>query len=83
MRQDIEDYRDLNTGKSSNLKDEYRKRAEQHEKERKPEPRRDKSRGRGHEPELAHQFVPYTDKSSAVIGVLQANDSSFVQCSAA
>lgn len=52
LRQDIEDYRDLKTGKSSNLKDEYRKRSEQHEKERKPKPKRDKSRDRGHEPEL-------------------------------
>ncbi|MGC1510967.1 hypothetical protein [Ketobacter sp.] len=50
--QDIEDYRDLKTGKSSNLKDEYRKRSEQHEKERKPAPKRDKSRDRGHEPEI-------------------------------
>ncbi|MGB3620141.1 MAG: relaxase/mobilization nuclease domain-containing protein [Ketobacter sp.] len=52
LRQDIEDYRDLKTGKSSNLKDEYRKRSEQHEKERKPAPKRDKSRDRGHEPEI-------------------------------
>jgi hypothetical protein len=52
LRQDIEDYRDLKTGKSSYLKDEYRKRTEQHEKERKPAPKRDKSRDRGHEPEI-------------------------------
>jgi hypothetical protein len=52
LRQDIEDYRDLKTGKSSNFKDEYRKRSEQHERERKPAPKRDKSRDRGHEPEI-------------------------------
>ncbi|MAI62901.1 MAG: relaxase [Micavibrio sp. TMED27] len=52
LRQDIEDYRDLKTGKSSNLKDEYRKRSEQHEKKRKPAPKRDKNRDRGHEPEI-------------------------------
>ncbi len=52
LRQDIEDYRDLKTGKSSNLRDEYRKRSELYEKERKPAPKRDKSQDRGHEPEL-------------------------------
>jgi hypothetical protein len=52
LLQDIEDCRDLKTGKSSNLKDEYRKQSEQHEKERKLASKRDKSRDRGHEPEI-------------------------------
>lgn len=52
LRQDIEDYRDLKTGKSSNLRDEYRKRSAQQEKERKRQPKRDKNRDRGHEPEI-------------------------------
>ncbi|PUB80274.1 MAG: relaxase [gamma proteobacterium symbiont of Ctena orbiculata] len=52
LRQDIEDYRDLKTGKPSNLRDEYRKRSAPQEKERKPQPKWDKNRDRGHEPEI-------------------------------
>ena len=52
LRQDIEDYQNLKTGKSGNQRDDYRKRSEQQEKERKPQQKRDKSQDRGHEPEI-------------------------------
>lgn len=52
LRQDIQDYRNMKDGKSDNLRDEYRKRSEQQERERKFSPKRDKSQNRGHEPEI-------------------------------
>ncbi len=52
LRQDIQDYRNLKTEKSSNLRKEYRKKSEQQEKERKPKRIRDKNQDRGHEPEI-------------------------------
>lgn len=52
LGQDIEDYRDLKTGQSSNLRSEHRKRSAQQEKERKHRPKRNKNQDRGHEPEI-------------------------------
>lgn len=52
LRQDIEDYRDLKIGKSRQLRDEYRKRSQEQNKERISRRKRDKTKDRGHEPEI-------------------------------
>lgn len=52
LRQDIEEYRDLKTGKSSNLKEEYRKQSQEQNKERISRRKREKAKDRGHEPEI-------------------------------
>ena len=50
LRQDIQDYRNLNTDKPSKIKEEFRKASEKASKTRKP--KRDRKKDRGFEPEI-------------------------------
>ncbi len=52
LRQDIQVYRNLKTENPSNLREEYRKKSEHHEKVQKPKRKRDKNQDHGHEPEI-------------------------------
>lgn len=52
LRQDIQSYRDLKSGSPSTLKNEYRKNSNPDQSKRKSRPSRDRSKDRGHEPEI-------------------------------